>query len=256
MTALNNIETKAFGTGLVYALVAGQTPVQIGVLQEIDIEISSAIAELHGQYQFPVAVGRGKSKITGKAKTGTLNINLFNTLYWQGSVTTSGYQKVESNATATAGASAPTFSVGTVGSSGVQDLGVFYTDTGVQLSYSTAAAPTIGNYTYTSTGLYTVSTAETAATSFTYSYGYLSSDSGNQLIAANNLMGVQPVFALELWEGFTDFSTRTNFSLKLNRCVSSKFNFPLKNTDFMVSDLEFEAFADSSGNVFTLGVGA
>jgi hypothetical protein len=256
MTSLTNTTTKTFGCGSVFALVSGLTPVKIGVLQDIEIDITADVAQLYGAQQFPVAVGRGKAKITGKAKTGTLDINMFNSLFYGGTVDTTQYRKVIESSAASAGASAPTFSVGNVGSSGITDLGLYYSATAVQLNYSTAAAPTIGNYTYTSTGLYTVSTAESATTGFLVSYDYLSTGNGNQLLISNQNMGIQPVFQLELWEGFTDFGTRTNWDMKLNRCVSTKFNFPLKNSDFMVSDFEFSAFADSSGNVFTLGVGA
>ncbi len=256
MTSLTNTTTKTFGTGSVFALVSGLTPVKIGVLQDIEIDISAAVSELYGQLQFPVAVGRGKAKISGKAKTGQLDINMFNSLFYGGTIDTTQYRKVVESSAATAGASAPTFSVGTVGSSGITDLGLYYSATGVQLNYSTAAAPTIGNYTNTSTGLYTVSTAESAATALLVSYDYLSTGNGNQLVVQNLNMGIQPVFQLELYEGFTDFGTRTNFDLKLNRCVSTKFNMPLKNSDFMVADFEFSCFADSSNNVFTLGVGA
>lgn len=255
MTSLANTTTKVFGAGNVYAVVSGLTPVRLGILQDIEIDISAAIAELYGQYQFPVAIGRGKGKITGKAKTGQLDVAMFNSLFWGGTLDTTQYRKVVDSSAAVAGASVPTFNVASTGSSAVGDLGLYYTSNGVQLTYSTAAAPTIGNYTMTSTGLYTVSTAETAASSFLVSYDYLSTGNGNQLVAANNLMGAQPVFYLEMFEGFTDFSGRTNFDLKLNRCVSSKFNMPLKNSDFMVVDFEFSAFADSSGNLFTLGVG-
>ncbi len=256
MTALANTTTKTFGVGSVFALVSGLTPVKIGVLQDIEIDISADVAQLYGSQQFPVAVGRGKAKLTGKAKTGTLDINMFNSLYYGGTIDTAQYRKVIESSAAAAGASAPTFSVGNVGSSSITDLGLYYAATAQQLTYSTAAAPTIGNYTKTSTGLYTVSTSESAATNFLVSYDYLSTGNGNQLTVSNLNMGIQPVFQLELWEGFTDFGTRTNWDMKLLRCVSTKFSMPLKNSDFMVSDFEFSCFGDSSDNVFVLGVGA
>lgn len=254
MTALSNTVTKVFGAGNVYALVNGLTPVRVGVLQDVEVNISSDVAELFGQLQYPVAIGRGKSKITGKAKTGEFNLTLFNELYVGGTVETT-YKKVIENEALTAGASLPTATV-SKSSAGIVDLGLYYQSNGVQLSYSTAAAPTIGNYNVsTATGVYTVSTAETSSTPFYSNYQYADS-SGNYLAVANSLMGTQPVFQLVLWEGYTDFSGRTNFDLQLNRCVATKFSFPFKNTDFMVSDFEFEAFADSAGNVFTVGVGA
>lgn len=255
MTSLTNTQSKVFGAGDVYALVSGLTPVKFGVLQDVEIDISAANAELYGQYQFPVAAARGKGKITGKAKTGQFDITLFNSLYYGGTVTVGSYLKAVQNEVGSAGASAPTIAP-TISSVAITDLGLYYSATGVQLSYSTAAAPTIGNYTKASSvgGVYTVSTAETAATGFYLNYEYLAS-TGNQLAVTNQLMGINPVFELHLFEGYTDLSGRTAFDIKLNRCLATKMNFPFKNSDFMVSDFEFQAFADSAGGLFTLGTG-
>jgi hypothetical protein len=257
MTGLTNTQTKIFGAGSVFVIASGLTPVKIGTLQDIEIDISSAVAELYGANQFPEAVGRGKGKITGKGKSGKFDMTLFNNLFYGGTVDTAQYRKVIESSAAVAGASAPTFSVGNAGSSEVNDLGLYYTSNSVQLAkVSTSSAPNAGEYYNTSTGLYTVSTAETLNSSFLVSYDYLSTGNGNQLVIANQAMGIQPVFQIELWEGFTDFGTRTNFDLKLNRCVATKWSFPFKNSDFNISDFEFSCFADSTGNIMTLGVGA
>ncbi len=182
-------------------------------------------------------------------------MNLFNSLYWGGTVDATGYVKVALDEVHTAGASLATFAPTNLGSSNIVDLGLYYTTTGVQLTLSTASAPSIGNYSVLSSGLYTVSTAETLATSFKANYNYLSSGVGNQLTVTNQLMGIQPTFQLQLWESYDDFGTLRNFDIQLNRCIASKMNFPFKNTDFMVSDFEFSCFADSSNNIMTLGVG-
>lgn len=256
MTAPTNTQTKLFGTGNVFALVSGSAPVQVGVLQDIEIDISAAIAELYGQYQFPVATGRGKGKITGKAKTGQFDINLFNSLYYGGTVNNTQYNKVYTNEAHTAGASLTTIAPTNLGSSNVTDLGIYYQSNGVQLTLaptSSQVSSAAGLYWFASSGLYTVSSQETSSTPFLINYDSL--QTGNSLAVSNQLMGVQPVFQLEMWEGFTDFSGRTNFDLKLNRCVSNKFNFPFKNSDFAINGFEFECFADSNGNIMTLGVG-
>lgn len=254
MTSQSNTISKVFGAGDVYALVQGLTPVKFGVLQDIEIDISGAVAELYGQYQFPVAAARGKGKISGKAKMGQFDVNLFNSIYYGGAISQGTYNKEVTNEAHTAGASAPT-TTATLSSGGITDLGVYYSATGVQLTYSTAAAPTIGNYAVVpATGVYTVSTAEASSTPFLLNYAYPET-TGNQLVVSNQLMGIQPVFELRMYEGFTDFAGRTNFDIKLNRCISTKMNFPFKNSDFMVADFEFSAFADSTGGLFTLGTG-
>ncbi len=255
MTALSNTQTKIFGAGSIFALVNGLTPVKLGVVQDMQVDISFTVAELYGQNSFPVAIGRGKGKVTGKGKLGQFDINMYNNLFFGGTIDATQNRRVIESSAATAGSSLPTFSVGNVGSSGINDLGLYYAATGQQLNYSTASAPTIGNYTNTSTGLYTVSTAETLATNFLISYDYLSTGTGNRLVVTNQVMGAQPVFQMELWEGFTDFTGRTQYDMKIYRCVANKFSTPLKNSDFSISDFEFSAFADSSGNVYEFNVG-
>src|SRR6516225_3439263 len=64
----------AFGSGALWGertdlgTVTGVGPRQFGVLQDIAIDFDWTNKELYGQYQFPVAIGRGQAKITGKAK--------------------------------------------------------------------------------------------------------------------------------------------------------------------------------------------
>ncbi len=257
MSAQSNSYTRSFGAGDVYALVPGLTPAKFGTLQDIEIEVSAAAVELHGQNQFPEAVARGKGKITGKAKMGRFDIFLFNSLYYGGSVTQGAYEKLVKNEAHAAGASLPTFTA-TLSSGGIQDLGLFYSSgstPGVQLSYSTAAAPAIGNYNYsTASGVYTVSTAEASSTPFVANYNYQAT-SGNNLLVTNQLMGVNPQFELHLYEGIGQGSARTNFDMKLFACMATKTTFPNKNTEWMVQDFEFEAFADSNDQVFQLGLG-
>ena len=58
-------------------------------------------------------------------------------------------------------------------------------------------------------------------------------------------MGYTPSFSLMLRNDFDG----KKMVLKLNRCISSKLNIPLKNDDFAMYDFEAEAFADASGQL-------
>jgi hypothetical protein len=53
----------AFGTA-----VASPTLIKFGVMQDITLDISFDLKELYGQNQFPIAIGRGKGKITGQGE--------------------------------------------------------------------------------------------------------------------------------------------------------------------------------------------
>ena len=78
----------SFGSGTLWGTpVAGNlptnpTPIQFGTLQGCDLDISYEIKELYGKKNFPEAIARGKGKITGKAKFGRINSNLFNQLFF------------------------------------------------------------------------------------------------------------------------------------------------------------------------------
>lgn len=62
------------------AAISVPTPIQLGIMQDISIDISFDTKELYGQGQFPVAVGRGKGKMSGKAKVAQVNGNAINSL--------------------------------------------------------------------------------------------------------------------------------------------------------------------------------
>lgn len=256
MTSLTNILSKSFGTGDVYALVSGLTPVRIGILQDVEIDIAASVAELYGQNTYPEAIGRGKSKITGKAKIGQFDANMFASIYvGNGVAISANYEKeVKNEAWSNGPGSSAYLYTPVISSAAIQDLGLYYSATGVQLSLSTAGG--IGNYSIGSSvgAQYVTSSLEPNATAFLANYNYQAT-TGNQVIVANSLMGTAPTFSLHLYEGYTGPTGRTNFDIKLNACIATKMSFPNKNSDFMVSDFEFSCFADSNEGVYTLGVG-
>ncbi|MBN8905852.1 MAG: hypothetical protein J0H19_18705 [Rhodospirillales bacterium] len=247
-------KTYAFGAGSVIALVDGKTPVKVGTLQDIEIDVSSDTAMLYGQNQYPVAIGRGKGKVEGKAKTGQIDLNLINSVYQQGTIDTTGYEKlVELEAGAVP--SSTSYDIQVTNHTGfVSDMGVYYASTGVQLTQVDAGSEASGKYSIdTDTGTYTFASADADA-SVLISYTYKAT-TGQQITLTNALMGDQPVFELFLQEGFNDFGARTNTTMRLHRCISSKLTFPFKNTDFALSEFDFSCFADNLDRIFTMGIG-
>jgi hypothetical protein len=71
-----------WGTPVAGNLPANPTPIKFGTLQSVDLDIGYEIKELYGMNNFPEAIARGKGKITGKAKFGRINSNLFNQLFF------------------------------------------------------------------------------------------------------------------------------------------------------------------------------
>lgn len=82
-----------FGSGTVWITPVGgnlptdPTPIEIGTLQDISIDISFDLKMLYGQNQFPEAIARGKGKVSGKAKFGRFNSDLINQMMFAGTRT-------------------------------------------------------------------------------------------------------------------------------------------------------------------------
>ena len=75
----------SFGTGVLFGRrtdVSNPTPVQFGGLQGVTLDMSFTTKELFSQYQFPIAIGRGTGKITGKADFAQLNAQAFNDIFF------------------------------------------------------------------------------------------------------------------------------------------------------------------------------
>ena len=130
------------------AAIAVPTPVQLGVMQDISIDISFDTKELYGQSQFPVAVGRGKGKMAGKCKVAQINGRALDSLlFGQGlsaGVTSDVYDVIGAVIP-----SSPYIVVPTIPLAGTwaADLGIRDSN-GIPMT-RVAAAPTTGQYSLT-----------------------------------------------------------------------------------------------------------
>jgi len=241
----------AFGAGTLWgipttdatgAALVNPTPVLFGTLQDIAIDMSFETKELHGQLQFAVAVGRGKGKITGKAKMAQLNGSLINSLFF-GQTMTSG---IIADVFDTTGQLAATSVTPTVPGSGTwsKDLGVRDSN-GIPFT-RVASAPTTGQYSVTA-GVYTFAAADSARTVF-IDYQYTATSTTAKKSTVMNLpMGYAPTFTAEFsmnYQGKTLILTFPN-------CIASKMGFATKLDDFMVPEFDFQAFAKSDGQIAT-----
>jgi hypothetical protein len=230
-----------FGTGdLFFTGLAGQAPLKIGALQDVSVDFSSDVKQLFGQNQFPLDVARGKTKIEGKAASGNVDITSFNSFFF-GQTTAAGETVRAINEAGTV--PAMTMYTVTVDNAAdfVQDLGVYYADTGEALT-QVVSMPTIGQYTVSDAGVYTFAAAD-ASKDMLFNYLYEDAASGNTLIINNQLMGTTPKFRLvlsQLYNGQT-------FTLVLYSCVAEKLSLPLKQDDYLIADFSFQAQANAAG---------
>jgi hypothetical protein len=235
--------TNAFG-----AAITTPTPIQFGILQEASVDMSFDVKELFGQYQFPVAIGRGKGKITGKAKWAQLNGITINSLFF-GQTLTNGELGEVIDTVGTAIPATPFTITPTVPNSGTWtvDLGVLDTN-GLPMT-RVVSAPATGQYSVAA-GVYTFAAADTLKV-VRISYQYTAtSTTRKRMTISNVLMGNAPQFRADLMVPYDG----KQFVLTLPACVGTKLSFATKSDDFMVPEFDWSSFADAAGNVAYLGL--
>lgn len=229
------------GTG---AAISNPSPIQFGVLQEVSVDESWETKMLHGANQFPIAIGRGKGKVSMKAKAANFNAALVNTFLY-GTSLVSAYENIYNDIT---GLLVPTstFAIApTAPSSGsiVADLGVVSAVNGAPLT-RVASSPTSGQYSY-SAGTWTFSNLDYGLRMY-ISFAYSATVAGaKKIIVPNNLMGVMPVFTVDL---ATTYQGKTGY-VRYPNVVASSFTRTYKNDDFTIPEFQMDAFADYSGNI-------
>jgi hypothetical protein len=237
-----------FGSGTVIAKrtdVTGQPPIYFGTLQDITLDFSRKIESLVGQYMSPVAFGGGELEITGKAKSARFQAaSLNNTFFGQTQNSNAGLEM------AVAEAQTPSTTSFTVNnhSTFVEDLGLFYAATGMQLT-PVSASPAVGQYVPGSAGSgnYTIAAGDENTAMLVY-YSYTVSTE-NELVLTNQLMGPVPYFELYIKESFTYFGAQKSLVVKLNACVSQKLSLGFTNTKFSIPELDIMAGADAGNNI-------
>lgn len=244
----------AFGTGTLIAKrtdVANTPPFIFGVLQDVSIDFDQKLESLIGQSKVAVALGDGELKITGKAKAARVQMTEMANLFFGASITSNnGLDMVVPGEVFSVGTT--TYTVANSAKVPLEDFGLFYTASGIQLS-PVASGPTVGQYAFNAaTGVYTIAVAD-ENTSLTAYYTYTPT-SGVAAISsfANPLQGTSPVFEIWFKNQTPNFGVTKFTNFKLNACKSSKLSFGFTNQKFTIPEFDFQAMADASGNVFTL----
>jgi len=222
---------------------ANQIPTLLGVLQDMEIDIDRTLKELVGQYALPVDVAQANMKISGKGKYAQVAAgNINNTILGQSISSNSGFQIASPEA---ATPTATTFTV-SHGATFSEDLGVRYPSTGNPLQ-PVAATPSTGQYIAGAAGVgqYTIASGDiSVALDVYYSYTVTTMQ---MISAVNQVMGQGTTFELIGSNTYNVCGTNKVISIKLNQCKASKTSMPFKNVDYLMFDLEFQAFADCSG---------
>lgn len=244
-----------FGTGQLFATpVGGGAPLRFGALQDVSVDFNGDIKELFGQYQFALDVARGKTKVEWKATTANIDANAFNQVFFD-QVLTAGDQLTQvfnESATIPVAPAAPTVTA-TNGASFYMDLGVYYAVSGLplkQVPISTAVPPVppaSGEYTVSSSGVYTFAAADEGL-GILLNYLYEQAAVGGTLAINNELMGKTPRFQLVLSQVYD----AKQFTLILYSCVAEKLTMPLKQDDYLMSEISGRAFANAANQIARL----
>jgi hypothetical protein len=244
-----------FGSGILWGTpttdaagnpIANPTPVQFGTLQEVSLDVNFENKTLHGQNQFPVAVGRGKGKVSGKAKFAQMNGTLLNSLFF-GQTITAG---IINDVYETTGTAIP---VGLTITVTPPSSGTFAADLGVRDANGlpmtrVASSPATGQYSVdVETGEYSFATLDEGDIVF-INYQYTaSSTTARKSSIVNVPMGYAPAFRVDLLLPYAGKS----MVWTLPNAISTKLTIATKLDDFMMPEFDFEGFADGSGNVLT-----
>jgi hypothetical protein len=248
---------KLFGAGIMAATplidafgntISNPTPAPFGIMENVSLGFEFEQKPLYGAFQFPVAVGRGKGKVTGKVKQAKIYATLFNTMFFgQPTNQTAGFFAMFNDTTGTAIPTTPYQITPTVPLSGTWD-----TDEGVAFGVldqavplvRVASSPSTGQYAV-SAGVYTFAAADTGKTVY-INYRYTASVTGASKVTVNSLlMGYAPTLQLDLSVSYAG----KYFTIRLPNALPSKWTWDFKNDDWTIPEYDFECFADGSGNI-------
>jgi hypothetical protein len=245
---MSNTTSVAFGSGVLIATPAGAnaTPVSFGALQDVSLDFSFSSKQLFGQYQFPIAFARGEGKISGKAKFANIDGPLYNACFF-GQTLSPGQKLWSYNEAGAVPASSPYSYTSNNAANFDADLGVVYASSGLVLT-KVATTPAVGQYCATA-GVYSFNASDAGrALLVSYSYTQSAAGSGSRALLANKLMGTAPTFQIDFYQTNPNIAG-AQWSLRLYNCVSTKLSVASKNQDFVIPELDFEAFANTANSI-------
>ena len=229
--------------------VANSTPYMFGAAQEVSFDISGSLKELFGQNKFPVAVLPTTMKVTGKLKNAQIQSAIWNDFLLGGTRTNPAQLKVAAEEATGVIPATPWRLTVANSATWVDDLGV------IKLSVNgdrvvlrkSGTTPNAGQYLAVGSGVYEFNVAEQGF-NVLISYTYTVTSSGNKILVANSVMGSAPIFQLVYSCLFN--AQQANF--KWHACTANKLSFATKNDDWMIPELDFACFADSSDQLVTI----
>jgi hypothetical protein len=245
-----------FGTGQLFLNPNGgnvptsQTPQILATLQDCAIDIAATIKDLRGQYQFPDDTAISDKKITWKSGSGRFDIDLYNNVFFgEAAINTGGQPQSVQEAHTIPASSTYTVTVTNAADIPLKDLGVQYSSTGQKFTnVGSGSLTAAGQYKVVlSTGVYTFYLAD-AGVAVLISYGYTLT-TGRILTVNQHTQGFGPALELILSMPYQELTTGVPNYVHLYSCKVSKMGMPFKRADYLISDIEGEAYSNAAGQV-------
>jgi hypothetical protein len=225
--------------------ISNPTPIRLGIMQEMSLEFSTDVKELHGQYQFAVDSAGGKGKVGGKVKGAQIVGAALSSLFFGQASTLGSMSAIYSDLVGAAIPTTPFIITVAPPSSGTyaEDLGVLDTN-GVPYS-RVASAPVTRQYSVnTGTGAYTFAVADAGVTVFiNYRYSFTSVASRRMQIV-NQQMGALPVIKALL---HTSYKGKRALVMLPQATFTKLMMFGTKIDDYSVPEMDYSAYASSAG---------
>lgn len=225
--------------------IANPTPVEFGTLQDVSLDVSWDTKQLYGNLQFPIAAGRGKGKVAGKAKAARLNAMLFNAVIFGQGLNFGAVGDVYD----TVGQAVTASVTPVVPNSGTwsRDLGV--RDTNGTPYVRVGTAPATGQYSV-SAGVYTFAVADAGKTVYISFQYTAASTTAPKLDILNVQMGYMPTFAIDFYLPYQG----KQLIITAGNAASNKLSLATKQDDFTIPEFDFDLYADSNGKVLTMAL--
>lgn len=238
--------------------ISGNTPTvtsnqQLVTLQDFSIDIDATLKELRGQFQFPDDVATSDRKLAWKSGFGRMDIDAYNQLFWGETSIGTGGKNVNVNENHTIPATNPTTITVTNNATFFGDEGVIYTTGGGpaneqagQKLNRVASNPGPGQYSF-SAGVYTFNIDDAG---LGVNISYLSTVTTGRILTVNNhTQGWGPAVEIYAANPYQEFTAGVPNYCHLYSAKITKIGMPFKRADYLITSIEGEAYANSSGVV-------
>ncbi len=233
-----------FGVGAA-VMVTANGPVQVGALQDAELHIKWAKKKLYGAFQFPLRVARGEGEVTWKAKGGFFSGAAIATIL-AGSVTTAGTVVPIVSEPHQIPSGTPYTVV--VGANSI-DLGVYDNLSGILMTPVASGSEATGKYSFAPlTGTYTFALAD-AGKAIQITATKADAVNGHNSVYSNQLMGA--TMPIVLYFTNPNPMDQKAITFKVHASVIDGFDLVGKNSEFRLTDLGGEGFADANNTILT-----